>query len=180
MSLRDSLLKAGVVSQKDVRRVNQEQEAERKKAKAEREGREERERKEAEEAKRAREEANAAIIAARRAREREEELAAVRRRVSHLIRDYQLRTRGGNQPFWHRAPDGLHIHKLMMNDRMAWELMTGRIAISWMGEPADPSYLLLPREVALRILELEPGRVLFFNPEPAPRDDPSERLLETG
>ncbi len=180
MSLRDSLLKAGVVSQKDVRRLNQTEAADRKKAKAERENREERERREAEQAKMAREEAAAQIIAARRAREREEELAAARRRVNHLIRDYQLRTRGGNQPFWHRTPDGRHVHKLMMNDRMAWELVAGRIAVSWTGDPADPSYILLPRDAVDRILELEPSRILFFNAEAPSKDDPSERLLELG
>ena len=180
MSLRGSLLKAGVVSTKDVRRVNQEQEADRRKARGEREGREERERREAEAAKAAREAEQAQIIATRRAREREAEQAAIRRQAGHLIRDYQVRTRGGNQPFWHRTPDGRHIHKCMMNERLAWDLVAGRLSIAWTGEPDDPTYVLLPREVTARVLELDPSRVLFFNAEPAPKDDPAERLLEAG
>lgn len=178
MSLRDSLLKAGVVSTKDVRRVNQEQEAERRKSKGDRESREERERREQEASKAAREAAAAQIIAARRAREQEAEQAAIRRQAGHLIRDYQLRTRGGNQPFWHRNPDGRHIHKLMVSERMAWDLVSGRVAIAWTGDLLDPTYVLLPREVAMRITALDQGRILFFNAEPAPRDDPAERPLD--
>lgn len=176
MSLRDSLLKAGVVSQKDVRRVNQQKQAERHKAKGQRESREEMERRAAEEAKRAKEAREAEIIEARRARAREAELLELRRRVSHLLRDYQLRTRGGNQPFWHRAADGRHLHKMYVGERMAWDLRDGRVAIAWTGDPQDPVYLLLPASVVPRVLEIDPARVLFFNPGGAPKDDPSEQL----
>ena len=178
MSLRDSLLKAGVVDKRDVRRVNQEQQAERKGQKAERESREAVEARREAAAKAEREAKQAAIIASRRERDQAAELELRRRRVGHLLRDYQLRHRGGTQPFWHRAADGLHTHKLYLSERMAWELWAGRLAIVWVGEPDDPDYLLLPAEVVPRVLELEPGRVLFFTPGGAPKDDPAERLHE--
>lgn len=176
MSLRDQLLKAGVVSQKDVRRVNQEQQAGRKEQKGQRESREEAEARAAEQARLAREAREAELIASRRARAREAELLELRRRVAHLVRDYAVRTRGGNQPFWHRAADGLHVHRLYLGERVAWDLVHGRLAISWTGEAADPSYVLLPSTVVPRIQELEPSRILFFNPGGAPKDDPSEQL----
>lgn len=180
MSLRDQLLKSGVVSLGDVRRVNQEQQSERQKAKGQRESREEAEARASAEAKRAREEREAQIIAARRARDREAEAAAARRRVSHLLRDYQMRTRGGYQPFWHRTPDGLHIHKMYVSERVAWDLLLGHVAIAWTGEAEDPTYVLLPAAVVPRVMEIDPGRILFFNASPAPRDDPAERLYEVG
>lgn len=176
MSLRDQLLKSGVVSQKDVRRVNQEQQAERNKAKGQRERREEQEARAALAAQQAKEAREAELIASRRARAREDELQELRRRVSNLIRDYQTRTRGGNQPFWCRAADGLHLHRLYVNERVAWDLRDGRLGVAWTGDPADPSYVFLPAAVVARIQELEPARVLFFNPTGAPKDDPSEQL----
>lgn len=176
MSLRDALLKAGTVTQKDVRRVNQQQQAERQQQKGSRESREEAEKRAAEEARAAKEARSAELIATRRARAQAVEREAMRRRVGNLLRDYQQRTRGGNQPFWHRAADGSHIHRMYLNERLAWDLVHGRLAIAWTGSPEDPTYVLLPRAVVERVAALEPGRILFFNETSPSRDDPSEQL----
>lgn len=178
MSLRDQLLKAGVVDKKTVRKVNQELEAERRQHKGERQSRAEAEARAAAEAEAARLARQEAIIAARRAREREAEAAQAHRRALHLVQHYQLRTRGGNQPFWHLAPDRVHIHRWMLHERVVMELCQGRLGIGWHGDPEDPSYVLLPAEVARRALELDASRVLFFNQEPARRDDPAEQPYE--
>lgn len=176
MSLRDQLLKSGLVDKKTARKTNQEMEAERKAARGERERRADVERRAEDAARQEREARQAALLDAKRARDRATELRDQQRRVSNLLRDYQVRVRGGNQPFWHRAADGLHVHKLLIHERLAWDLIGGVCAISWTGDPADPSYVLIADAVARRVAALEPGRVLFHNLERPDRNDPSEQL----
>lgn len=177
MSLRDQLLAAGLVDKKAARKANQEQEAERRAARGERERRAEVEKRAAEASRQEREARQASQIEVRKAREREATARDQQRRVSNLLRDYQVRVRGGNQPFWHRAPDGVHLHRLLMHERLAWDLVAGVCAISWTGDPLDPSYVLISDAVARRVSALEPGRVLFHNTERPDPADPSERPL---
>lgn len=178
MSLRDQLLKAGVVDKKAVRKVNQELEAERKQKQGERERRSAIEARAAAEAEAARVAKQQALIEARRAREQAAEAELNHRRALHLLQHYQLRTRGGNQPFWHLTPSRTHVHKLYLAERLVMDLCAGRLGIGWLGDPADPTYVLLPADVARRVLELEPARVLFFNVEPADRKDPAQHPFE--
>jgi uncharacterized protein YaiL (DUF2058 family) len=176
MSLRDQLLKAGVVDKKKVAEVNRSLKDQRKQEQGQREARS---------VVQAREEAQrqataaaerAARQAEQQAREAAREEAERQRTVGNLLRSHRLPDKRGPQRFYHRAPDGRTLLRLDLPESIAWELRRGRLAIAWAGDPARPDILLVPSPIARRVAELHPGRVLFHNAEPPAWDDPSEEL----
>lgn len=182
MSLRDALLKAGAVNQKKVAEVNRELKHERKQAQAQRERRTvleaEAERARAEAAERRKQE----VLTARRERQAQQGAAAARLRTQQLIRRYHLRYREGPARFYHPDLGGRHLLRLDLPERLAQELRAGALAVaalqpSWGGEP---DYHLIPREVALRIVEQDAGSVVFFNPQAPDPADPALQLLDEG
>ena len=181
MSLRDQLLKAGIVNQKKVRQANRQLKKKRKVEQGQRQSRRQVERTaQAEEATRraAQEEKGAAERARRREiREREE----TRRAVQMWLRTHRIPLRNGNQLFFHRSARGPRIVRCEFPESVVWELVRGRMAIAWDGpSSADPEYILIPDRTAQRLQELAPERVLFFNAEPTSEDDPAEQPYDMG
>jgi uncharacterized protein YaiL (DUF2058 family) len=180
MSLRDQLLKAGIVDKKKVQETNRQLKAERKVAAGHRESRDDRDAREAAEA--AARAAQAAAEAERRRAERklreaEREIADRKRLIGNLLRAHRLPEKRGNQPFFHCGADGIAVNRLMLPESQAWDLRRGRLAVAWCGErPSDPQYALISREAAERVLRIDGGRILFFNEVPPAFDDPTEDL----
>ena len=180
MSLRDQLLKAGIVDKKKVQETNRALKSERKEAAGHRESRELKEAREAAEAA-----ARAAALAAeadrrrveRKAREQAEELAQRRRLVANLLRSHRIPEKRGNQPFFHKSADGVGVVRLMLPESQAYDLRRGRVAIGWAGDRVgDPQYVVIPREAAERVRAIDPARILFFNEQAPAFDDPAEDL----
>lgn len=181
MSLRDQLLRAGVVDKKTVQRVNREEKEERKQKAGAREARAVVEAREAA----AREAERLAHLEAQRAahlaRERARAEKEQRRLVSNLLRAYRVRERPGGQLFFFRSADGRQALRLQLAESMALDLRAGRLAVAWAGDrPEEAEHLLLQREAALRVAEVAPERLVFFNQDPPDKADLSEKLYDMG
>ena len=175
MSLRDELLKAGLVGKKKHRAVNRELKQKRKRRQSQRERKS---------AVRAREEAQAQATrdaeVARRTEDRQRHAAAEhakerRRLITNLLRGYAVPLRPGPVPFFHRTPTPPLLHRLKLAGSVAWDLRRGTLAIAWLGHPPDDvDYILLKAMAARRIQQHDPDRVVFFVNEPGDPSDPSE------
>jgi len=110
-------------------------------------------------------------------REREQ-VRARELRVNQIIDHNALRWAAGPQPFWHRAPDGITLHRLDLPLKLAQGLRLGTLAVAWSDVLGEPSYRVLPREHAERVASILAARVLFLNEAPPDVDDPAEQLLE--
>lgn len=177
MSLRDAMLKAGVVDKKKVQDVNRQLKQERKADQGARERKAILEAKEAEERQRAREEHQRQVIEAKRARESERGAQANALRVRQLLRRHRLHVREGGTVFHAPSLDGQRLLRLNLPVNIARDLRAGRLALAAL-EPSyggPPDYFLITRDVALRVLESQ-GELPFFNLHPAP-DAPEEQLL---
>ena len=175
-SLKDQLLKAGLVNKKAARKADQQARQERKQDQGSREARAVVEAREAAARQAEREQALAEKLAARRAREQAREREESRRQVDQLLQAHRTYFRPGRQPFWHPSPDRRHLLRLDLPERVAYELHGGKLAVSWRG-PADafePDIVLIPREVAERVARIDPSRVLFHN---AARPDAPEDAM---
>jgi uncharacterized protein YaiL (DUF2058 family) len=178
MSLRDAMLKAGVVDKKKVQDVNRQLKQERKADQGARERKWILEAKEAEERQRAKEEHERQVIEARRAREAERGAQANALRVRQLLRRHRLHVREGGTAFYVRSLDGQKLLRLNLPVNIARDLRGGRLALAAL-EPSyggPPDYFLITRDVALRVLESQ-GALPFFNEHPAP-DTPDQQLLQ--
>ncbi|HCH65763.1 MAG: hypothetical protein CL927_19270 [Deltaproteobacteria bacterium] len=181
MSLRDQLLKAGLVNKKKVRQANRQLKKSRRKGQGERKGKRElaQAAQNAEDARKAdlRAKAEAARVRRREARLRDER----RRAVKAWLRTHRVPMREGNQLFFHGSARGPRIHRCLFPESTVLELRCGRLAIAWDGpSSSDPEYILLPDRTAHRLLELAPERLVFFNHEPPPDDDPAELPYDMG
>ncbi len=176
MSLRDQLLKAGLVDKKQVAKTNRQLKKKRRREQSSRE------RKTVIEA-RARDESAQRSQASKDARKHRRKQSDERREqgnlerlVGNLIRSYGRTIPDGRQLFFHRLPTGPTLSRLMIPLEVALDLRAGRSAIAWSGKREDPQLLLVPEATARRILGHEPHRILFFNAEPPEASDPSEQL----
>jgi uncharacterized protein YaiL (DUF2058 family) len=165
MSLKDQLLKAGLVSKKQVRKVNQKERKQRKKHQSSREAkaivqtREKTERK----AKAAAEKAER--IAVRRQLHRDREAVEAVRRVDQILGGNRVRYRGGQQPLWHLSPDRCFALRLDLPASVAFDIHCGKLAIGYRGAPDafEPDIVVLPRDAAERVHRIDPSRILFMN-----------------
>lgn len=174
MSLRDALVAKGLASKKDLRRANQEAQAERRAAQGARRAQAEVEaeaaaRQKADEARALREKAEA-----RRARELAREAAERAIQVRQIVRANRIRARG-KYPFHHRTLDGRHIGRIEVADRVAWALRCGECAIV----AADDGYVVVNARTAARVLELDPARVVHFVRDTTGLSDPAEALVRS-
>lgn len=175
MSLRDQLLKSGLVSKKKAREVERELKRARKKEQGKRDSKGElrvlaREAKRAEKAA-----ARAKKRAETRARQAERDAVEAKRTVRNLLMHYQVRWRPGPQFVWHRTPHPTQLHRLALPESLAMDLVNGGLAVAWVGTQTDPDFVLVPAAVAARVAKHDPGRVLFCNASPP--TDPAEQLL---
>jgi uncharacterized protein YaiL (DUF2058 family) len=179
MSLRDQLLKAGIVDRKKVRSANRDLKKKRREDQASRDSKKEIAAREAAEAaaRKAAEEARRAQDAADR---KAAETAMERRRaVERLLRDYSLAPRPGQQRFWFVTADRKTVLKLEIPLSWAHDLRAGALAIVWLGDDPHPEraeHRVFRGEAVARLRQHAPERVLFFNDAPPPDDDPAEQL----
>jgi len=179
--MRDQLLKAGLVNKKKVRQANRQLKNKRKKQQGQRQSKKsiQSAAKAAEAARKAEQKAKVDAERARRRaiREREER----QRAVQMWLRTHRVPLREGNQLFFHKSARGQRLVKCLLPESIVLELRRGRLAVAWDGpSSADPEYVLLPDLTARRLLELAPERLLFFNTEPPPEDDPAELPYDMG
>ncbi|MBN1336132.1 MAG: DUF2058 family protein [Deltaproteobacteria bacterium] len=178
-SLRDQLLRAGIATARDRKRVERELKEERRRKQGSREARAVIEAREDQERRRREEEARQHRIAERAARRAAEEDAARELQVTHLLRHHALSFGSGPQRFWHRTLEGTHCHRLDLPEWIALDLRAGRLGIGALPVYEDVDYVVIPREVAIRIRAIRPRRIVFWNDAPPPDDDPAQRLLES-
>jgi uncharacterized protein YaiL (DUF2058 family) len=178
MSLRDQLMKAGVVSRKQKQAAERELKRKRKQQQAQRASKRDLERQEREELERKHAEAIQAKLAQRRESRASQEAGARRLRANQIVEHHALRAAPGPQRFWHHTPGGVLLNRLDLPRKLATELRLGRLAVVWSESFGEPSYRVVTRDVALRLRSILPERVLFLNEQPPDPDDPAERLLE--
>ncbi len=177
MSLREQLVRAGLASRKDLRKINQKLKKDRKKQQATRVSRkvlEERERKarllEQQERQRQRLEARRLFQAREEARTRDP-------RCNQILRYHAVSHGHGPQRFWHRTLDGRFLHRLDLPESLAMDLRDGRAAVAVIKELGNEEYVVVSADVASRVISIIPERVVFFNEAPPDPGDPSEHLL---
>ena len=178
-SFKDQLYQAGLITKKQLRKLNQQEKIERKRKRG---NKRKKLVEQAEARAKAKEEKIARIAKIREQRAvREKEVMAnlQKRQISQLLQHHRQRFRKGDHPFWHCTYSKTHVHKLWVPTRLAWELRSGAMAIAALGnvENGEAEYVVVPRDVARRIADIDSLRIVFFNETPPDRDDPAERLL---
>lgn len=175
MSLRDQLLKAGLVNKSQADKAAREVLKEQRAARAQQLPKRELERIEAE--RKAREEAErlAAQVEKRRAQREAEERLLRELRPRQILRALGEPVRGGNHPFFHRSPDGRYAWRLYVPEHVATDLRCGRRAIAWLDDPRRPEVVLVDPETARRVEAIRPELILFRNRGPVD-PDPAEQL----
>ena len=178
MSLRDQLLKAGLVDKKQVQKTNRKLKKSRRQKQSEREKKGTVESREAElraaETARKKEERRSRRRVSEDLRDREN----LQRLVGNLIRSYGQSIPEGRHVFFYKMPDGRRLQRVLIPIETALGLRSGMLAIAWTGQEDEPDFLLLPADTAQRIMNHEPDRILFFNQEKPETSDPSEQLAE--
>ncbi|TVQ91088.1 MAG: DUF2058 family protein [Deltaproteobacteria bacterium] len=162
MSLRDQLIKKGLVDKKRARTLDREAKRERKAKQSQREKKKVVERRE-----QARREAELKAAAEARALARKEaelrrEAAELPARVRQKIRANLIRARGPI-PFHAVGPDGRTVHRLEVHERVAWKLRAGEAAIAALQWPERPPELVvISADAAGELRELDPSSICFL------------------
>ena len=180
MSLRDQLLKAGIVDRKKVARANRDLKKKRRTGGADRESKKARKAREATARRLEREARDARLRKEAEDRAVAERGMQKRRVVGSLLRANALPHRSGQQPFWFVCADGRTVLKMEIPGSWAHDLRAGRLAIVWLGDDPHPEkaeHRVLRADAVDRIREHAPERLLFWNETPPPDDDPSEQLF---
>ncbi len=166
-SLRDELLKAGLVDRKSKQRAETEVRRKKKKRKKKQADQEEAARRAAYEEEVARKAAeNRAREAARKAEQEKKERD---NRVANLVRAWSERSTGRARQRWYFVARGRTIWFLEVTAEQAWKLEMGTLAI--VRNPMDPDepFALVPRSAAEKIEAIDPEVVRFWNREGKPR-----------
>ena len=176
MSLRDQLLKKGLVSKKQAREANREL----RKARKHRQGaRQKKKTLEAEEQAAAAARAAETLEQRRQRRlEREEAKAQVERalRIRHLVWGNRVRV-AGKQPFWHRsATDGLLL-RMEVSLRAAEQLRRGELAIAAFDHGTRVEYVVIRSEAAHTLKQLGASCVVFLVEDRKGILEPDEAFL---
>ncbi len=153
MNLRDQLLKAGVISQKQAKQAKQEERQRKKKTDARSLAQSE-------------QEAIKGVIEERAEAKRKRDLQLNERikeelrlhemvcQIGHIMYDNDLRTRGRAEPYYFVAQGDPHIYSIRVTEEQAKELEFGRLGITRM--PGDEGqFCLLPKTDCLKIKELD-------------------------
>ncbi|MED5372925.1 MAG: DUF2058 family protein [Myxococcota bacterium] len=176
MSLRDALLKSGAVSGKQVKRANRQLKKSRKNKQASREKAKVVAQREQQEQEAARQAELDRKLQEAKARAALEQKAARALRLTHLIQGGHLRLSGGPARFFFVGLDGLHIQRMWVPFSVAQGLRAGAMAIAVLEQRySEPEYVVVERQLALRIRELRESALVFFNEEPP---DPADRSLD--
>lgn len=177
LSLRDQLLKAGLVSKKDVDKANRDKKAERKRKQGHRK-RKGQARAEAEAARQAALEAE--LLAKAEARKERDEAREVHERV-HRIRQIILGNRMGAKgplPFHVHSLDGRHLHRLQLPERVAFGLRCGELAVAALQDDDEARYYVIPRRAADKLADLAPEHLVFRVTDTHGISAPEEQFLQ--
>jgi len=174
MSLRDQLLKKGLVDKKRAQQLDRQAKAERKQQQGQRERKSVlRAREQAEREAELQQTAQARALARKQAelaREQAERPARVRQKI------LANRIRGrGPVPFHVRGPDGRTVHRVEVHPRIAWKLRAGEAAVAALGE----ELVIINAQAARDLLEIDPSVVCFLNAEPSGISAPELALPES-
>lgn len=162
MSLRDQLIKKGLVDKKRARSLDREAKRERKAKQGQRERKKVVERREREQREAELQAAAEARALARREAELRREASELPARVRQKIRANLIRSRGP-VPFHAVGPDGRTVHRLEVNERVAWKLRAGEAAIAaliWEDRP--PELVVVSTDAARDLKEIAPESVCFL------------------
>ncbi|MCB9765269.1 MAG: DUF2058 family protein [Alphaproteobacteria bacterium] len=180
MSLRDALLQAGVVSKKQVNKANRDLKKARKAEQGHREKKSVLRAREQEEARARADTRREERLEARRRLRDLQEAQARTHRVRQLVRHHGVTgTRGAPIRFHHRALQGDTLHCMELPLSLARGLADGRNGIAALVQPYldDTEYYVVPRHVAERIAEVDPGAIILLNDE-RPDDDPAAGFID--
>lgn len=162
MSLQKKLLQAGLMSKKQDREISQQAKKERKSEKGNRKKkkqllREEKAAQAAEQEQRLQER-----IAVRQQSESQQMARARALQIQQLIGHHHISYRSGTEAYWHYAVGRQFLHKLLLPPSLVHSLQEGKLAIVVKGALDDfnTQYVLIPSEIADRIRQHEPQRVL--------------------
>lgn len=175
MSFKDQLYKAGLITKKQLRQLNQDEKMDRKRKKGNKRKKLVEQAEARAKAKKEKAERLAIIRKDRAVREKATMEALKIRQVQQLLNHHRQRFRKGQQTFWHKTITGTHVHKLCIPTRLAWDLRAGAMSIAAMGHRSDPQYVIVPRDIARKVQEIEPDRIVFLNESPPDENDPAER-----
>jgi len=161
VSLRDQLLKKGLVSGKRARKLDRDEKRVRKAEQGARRRKNVLDR----EQQLAAERAEAVALEARRAAR-----AAQRIAEQQLTRTLKLRNLlargvrpGRGKRFFHRSHDGTRVVSVPVSSGVAFQLRCGQAAIAWSPEaPGGARYVVLPRRAAAELDALAPALLVFF------------------
>ena len=174
MSLRDALLKAGAVNQKQVRKANRDLKQRRKQKQSRRDKKQVVEARQEETQKSQREERQQERLKARRESQVETEARARALRTRHLIEAHTVGFRDGPVRFHHLDRE----RRVALRMRLPWSIArgvrSGAYAVALLQRPfLDDAYVIIDRDTAEKV----PDSVVFLNEEPPP-ETPENGLLE--
>jgi len=176
VSLRDQLLKKGLVSKKQAREANRAL----KKARKKDQGSRRKKKVVARETAEARAEREAAELEERRKRrlERDEAKAQVERalRIRNLVWGNRIRV-GGKQPFWHPTLDGKQLLRMDVSLRAAEQLRRGELAIAAFDHGNRVDYVVIRGDAARTLRELGARVVVFLVEDVKGILEPEEQFL---
>lgn len=176
MSLRDQLLNTGLVSSKEAKRVNRELKKERKERQSKRESKKAIEEKIRLEKEQNQQEIIAAKIEAKRKQAELMEALARKHQVMQILLHHRIRYSAGNQKFWHKSIELPKLNRLDLPEWIANDLRAGKLAVGALETWDGLDYVLVPRDIAERVIGILPNQIVFFNRE-LPLDIPEEQLL---
>lgn len=174
MSLRDQLLKAGLVSEKDARKADREKKQQRRQQQGHKKKQRALKAEEEARAKAEREAELARTLEERRRHEEERERVERENRVRQLVHGNRMGARG---PYRFHFRDGVRIESLAVSEKMAWKLRCGECAIAV--DPDQPGrYHVITARAAEKLEILAPEVVLFHVTDTTGISEPDEAFLE--
>ncbi|MGQ4807489.1 hypothetical protein NKDENANG_00841 [Candidatus Entotheonellaceae bacterium PAL068K] len=165
-SLRDQLLKAGMITKDHKRQVDQD---ERRKRKQHKKGRVDDERQtQQKQAYAAKLEAQRAADRQRTAAQRAEHNAKEQRlQIRHIIDYWKVSEEPGGARRWYFTSRSNTIQPFYMSDPLAAQLGAGALAIVEYPDETETPYVLVDHEAAALIARIDPQYVRFHNNQPA-------------
>jgi uncharacterized protein YaiL (DUF2058 family) len=172
MSFKDAFLAKGLVSKKDVRRVDDEARRKHKKSKSKQRKKRDLQTEAEQERLRLQEEAVRNRSAQRRQREVEEAARDLGPRVRQIILSNRIGSRGV-YTFFHRAWKSPQLHRVKVSEAVAKQLRVGELGVVALDEE---TYVVVGKRAVEKLEQLDPSRVVFYRQAPAGPTEAAEGL----
>lgn len=176
MSFKDAFLAKGLVSKKDVRRVNDESRRQRKESKNKQRKKRALEAEAEAESARAQEKALRERGEARRQREAETTERERVPRVRQIIVSNRVGSRGP-YGFFHRAWESARILRINVSEEVAKQLRLGELGVVALDQD---TYVVVGKRAIAKLEELDPGRIVFWVEPSTGPTGPADALLSPG